>query len=178
MIAANIDSAAATDSLVVVDAPALGIDPAKQYGVFDVFERKYHPLAGEKVSDAWRELALPGDSVRLFYMREASNDRPQHVWGGKRIEERWDAANRRLSVRLSGPAGLSDAVFLTPGTESIRAVSVDGKPAKFAKSSDGTLLHGEVTFRGEPILLEVELGEGAELPVEDPAPQSPYEGGE
>jgi hypothetical protein len=163
-----------TDSLKMHQPERLGLDRTKAYVAFDVFQRRYVRSPNRQLSNVLKDIALPGDALRLFYVREATDDRPQHLWGGKRIEEQWEPAQQRLAVRLSGPAGLSDTLYFSPGPRPISSVTVNGQPAKFSISSDGSLLHGPVTFRKDPILVEIHLGAGAALPSQDPASQSPY----
>jgi hypothetical protein len=54
-------------------------------------------------------------------------------------------------------------------------VTVNGRPATFSTTSNGSLLYGTVTFRKDPVLLELQLGpQAAKFAVEDPPPQSIY----
>ncbi|MCC6491487.1 MAG: hypothetical protein IT424_00515 [Pirellulales bacterium] len=175
LVVGNIHPEPATDSLELHQPDKLGVDQAQTYGVFDVLLGRYRRLPGRQLNLALQQIELPGDGLRLFYLQQAAADRPQHVWGGKRIEELWHPAAGRLALRLSGPAGLADTVFLSPGPQPISAITVNGQPASFAMNPEGTLLHGPVTFRKEPILLEVEVGTDAcTFPVQHPARQSPY----
>ena len=159
----NTENAPATDSVTLLQPQELGIDPAQEYGLFDVLERTHRPSSGIQLNAALQNLKIPANGLRLLYMHPAASDRPQHIWGGKRIEEVWDPAVNRLSVRLSGPAGLVDAVYLAAGAKPIAAITVNGKPADFMLSVDKKIMHGDVIFGKEPILLEVELGAPALL---------------
>ncbi len=158
IVIGNASDAPVTDSVTLHRPQDLGIDPAQAYGVFDIVERTYTRSSGADLDGALQNLKLPANGLRLFYLHPIAAERPQHIWGGKRIEEHWDPAAKRLSVRLSAPAGVTDSVFLNPGPQPIAAITVNGKPAAFAKSADGKLLHGEVTFTRDPLLLEIELG--------------------
>ena len=89
----------------------------------------------------------------MLHLRAVESDRPQHIWGGKRIEETWDPATNRQTLRLAGPEGVVDPIFLTPGPNPIAAVTVNGKPASFMLNADKSLLHGVVTFAKEPLLV-------------------------
>lgn len=175
LVVGNIEKEPTTDSVKLRQPEKLGVDRSKMYDVFDVNERRRWRLAGGELNAAFQQIALPGDGVRLYYIRRAAEDRPQHLWGGKRIEERWEPTTNRLTVRLSGPAGLTDSIYLAPGPQTISAISVNGRAVDFSLSKDGSLLHGEVSFRKEPILLEVELGaEAIAFPQQDPVAQSLY----
>jgi len=175
LVIGNASDAPITDSISSRRPQDWGIDPAQEYGLFDVVERTYQRESEAKLDGPFTQLKLPANGLRLIYMRPVTKDRPQHLWGGKRLEETWNPAANRLSLRLSAPAGVTDSVFLTPGPQPVAAITVNGKPAKFARSTDGQLLHGEVSFGREPVLLEVELGpEVQSLPVEDPVRQALY----
>jgi hypothetical protein len=175
IVIGNASDAPLTDSISLHSPQELGIDPSQEYGLFDVVERTYQRSSGADLEGLFGSLKLPANGLRLLYLHPIAKDRPQHIWGGKRIEEIWDPAENRLSLRLSAPAGVTDSVFLTPGPEPIAAITVNGKPAKFARGTDGQLLHGEVSFGHEPVLLEMELGpEVQSLPAEDPARQALY----
>ena len=175
LVVGNIEKEPSTDSVIMHHPEKLGLDRAKVYGVFDVLEHSYRRSRGGDLNQVLQDIALPGDGLRLFYMRLAVEDRPQHIWGGKRIEELWEPAKQRFAVRLSGPAGLTDSVYFSPGSQPISSLTVNGQPANFSVSSDGSLLHGAVTFRKEPVLLEIQLGAGAAaLSVQDPVRQSLY----
>lgn len=170
VVVGNTEKEPSTDSVEVHQPEKLGLDRNKTYGVFDVLERRYRRAQGGRLNEVLSHIKLPGDGLRLFYVHAEKSDRPQHIWGGKRIEERWDSATQRLAVRLSGPTELTDSIFFSPGSEAISSITVNGQPVSFSLSSDDTILHGLVTFRKEPILLEIQLGPGAELPVRDPVP--------
>jgi hypothetical protein len=169
LVIGNVESEPSAGSVNLHQPGKLGLDPAKIYGVFDVLERRYRRSPGNELNLLLQDVSLPGDGLRLLYMHRAANDRPQHIWGGKRIEELWQPERKRLAVSLSGPAGLVDSVYLAPGSQPISSITIDGRQAEFARSSDGLLLHGPVAFRKEPILLEIELGDApARFEVEDP----------
>jgi hypothetical protein len=176
LVIGNASGEPVTDSITLHRPQDLGIDPAQEYGVFDFVNRIYQSTPGAKMSEALANLDLPSNGLRLFYLHPIDAEQPQHIWGGKRIEEQWDPAAKRLSVRLSAPAGVTDSVFLSPGAEPIAAITVNGKPADFAQGAEGTFLHGEVTFTHEPVLLEIELGpERQPRPIKAPAPLQLYD---
>jgi hypothetical protein len=175
LVVGNRDNEPATDSIKVHNPQSLNLDPANTYGVFDVLPRTYRRAKTRELNGALANIDLPASGLRLFYLHAARDDRPQHVWGGKRIDEHWEPAANRLAVRLSAPAGLTDTVFLAPGPHPVASVTVNGRPATFSTTSNGSLLYGTVTFRKDPVLLELQLGpQAAKFAVEDPPPQSIY----
>jgi len=175
MVVGNTTNEPVVDSIALHQPQTLGIDPAAEYGVFDVLERRLSRSSAGQLNEAFKDMPLPANGLRLLHLRPINNDRPQHVFGGKRIEETWNPATNRLTLRLAGPEGLIDSIFLTPGPNPIAAVTVNGKPANFMLSGDKSLLHGAVTFAKEPLLVEIEIGPSAMLLLmQDPVRQSLY----
>jgi hypothetical protein len=171
----NIESTAGAGSIVLHQPRQLGIDAQGKYGTFDVLERTYRESKSSDLADGLKNLALPANGLRLIYVRPVASGRSQHVWGGQRIEETWGPAKHRLAIRLAGPTGLVDSIFLTHGSSPIAAVTVNGKPADFSLNSDKSLIWGDVMFTKEPILVEIEFGKNAsEWPIKDPPRQSLY----
>jgi hypothetical protein len=170
LVLGNVGSEPSTGRVNLHHPEKLGIHSAKVYGVFDVLERTYRQSPGNELSSVLRDVSLPENGLQLLYMHRVASDWPQHIWGGKRIEELWQPERKRLAVRLSGPDGLVDSVYFAPGSQPISAITVNGRPADFSLNTEGSLLHGQVTFRREPILLEIEVGKApATFEVEDPS---------
>ena len=175
LVVGNTTNEPLADSIAIHQPQALGIDPAADYGVFDVLERRLRRSSASQLNAALKDLPLPANGLRLLHLRPVKDDRPRHVWGGKRIEETWNPATNRLTLRLAGPEGVVDSIFLTPGPNPIAAITVSGKPASFMLSADKSLLHGDVTFATQPLLVEIEVGPNAlPLPVQDPVRQTLY----
>jgi hypothetical protein len=63
---------------------------------------------------------------------------------------------RTLTLRLDGPAGLEDTVFLGTAGEGISEVTVDGKAVAFYVDPESRLAHGKVIFKAQPITLVVQ----------------------
>jgi hypothetical protein len=174
LVIGNPEKEPLTDSVAVLQPERLGLNRDKSYDVFDIFEHRYVRSKDGQLNGMLKDISLAADELRLFYVREAADGQPQHLWGGKRIAEQWEPAEQRLAVQLSGPAGLSDSVYLSAGSRPISSVTVNGQLAKFSLSPDGSLIHGPITFRTDPILLEVHLGARGSLPSQDPSSQTPY----
>jgi hypothetical protein len=88
-------------------------------------------------------------------LRQQPAKKPFHVWGGKRIVETWDAKARRLTLKLDGPDGLQDTIFVGGARRGIKQVLVAGKPAEFFFDSTQSLAHGAVNFATEPVTVEL-----------------------
>ncbi|MDI9372207.1 MAG: hypothetical protein QM840_04215 [Verrucomicrobiota bacterium] len=155
---------------------ALGFEPHKDYVLFNVHRRLARKLRGDALNAAFSDLAISGGSLQLFYLREAPGQAPFHLWGGKRISERWDASARKLTVSLDGPAGRQDTVFLAGANHGLQLVLAGGAPARFFFDPAQGLVHGQVTFTAKPLTLEAHYSVSGtnRLPHKVAAPASPY----
>jgi hypothetical protein len=133
----------------------LGIEADKPYVLFDVLGRTTVMFQGDKINQGFDRINVPGENLRLFYLRLVSGNAPCHLWGGKRMSETWDEQMRKLTVEVHGPAGLQDAVFLWPAKHGIQRVVVAGGTAEFSFDSAQGLANGLVTFTSEPVMIEV-----------------------
>jgi hypothetical protein len=100
-------------------------------------------------------LTLPAEGLGLFYLRPVPEHAPYHLWGGKRIAERWNPADAALICELHGPSGLEDFVVLADPDRTIQEVRVQGKPARFFRNPASGVVFGQVVFAADPIRLEV-----------------------
>jgi hypothetical protein len=107
------------------------------------------------LNSAFGELSIPGQNLALFYLRPQRASVPMHIWGGKRISERWHDGRRRLTFEIHGPTGLQDIIFISGAKDGINRVVVDGKPAEFFFDPAQGLAHGAVTFTTKPLKIEV-----------------------
>lgn len=170
---AVVNMAAGTESTALeVRSPAtLGLHSGQDYILFNVHLRQARSLTGHEVATAFQNLHVPGENLQLFTLREQPGRRPTHLWGGKRISEKWDAKQRVLSVELHGPAGLRDTVFFSAGRGGVAQVKVAGQPAAFAFDPAQNLVHGEITFASEPVRIEVQAATASVgLPQQPVAP--------
>jgi hypothetical protein len=101
------------------------------------------------------KVQVPDRGMKLFYLRQLPHDSPYHLWGGKRISEKWDAPSARLTLELHGPLGLEETVRIGIGTKPIGEVRVNGKPSPFFLDSAQGVVHGEVIFGPDPVRIEV-----------------------
>ncbi len=151
---ANMDAKEQKTSLELLSPHTLGISPAKDYLLFDVHERTTKTFRGDSLNQAFSDISVPGQNLQLFYLREQSSA-PFHVWGGKRISERWDARKRKLTVEVQAPAGLQDTIFIGVGRHGIQKTTVAGQQADFSFDPAQGLAHGPVTFTPKPVKIEV-----------------------
>ena len=89
------DTAERKTSLTFQTPQALGLAPQKDYLLFNVQERFARTIKGEAINPALSDIAIPGQSLQLFYLRTAPTNAPVHLWGGKRLSEVWDAEGRQ-----------------------------------------------------------------------------------
>jgi hypothetical protein len=170
---ANMSGKSVDTSLVIRSPQSLGIEANRSYALFDVVGRTIRELRGDGLNRELRKISIPGDSLRLFYLRETPGDAPCHLWGGKRIAETWDGQARKLAVTVHGPAGLQEAVFFR-SRQGMARVTVGGKPAEFAFDPLGGLIHGQITFSAAPVSIElVASPDGRNLLTEKVAPCGP-----
>ncbi len=173
LVLANMDDNARETSLVIRSPERLGIRPDGKYVLWEVNDRKGQVIEGsELLKQGTGVVAVPGRGMKLFYLREPPKDRPWHLWGGKRISEKWDDRSRTLTVELHGPAGLEDTILVGAGTNRIGEVRVNGKQKPFYFDSSQRVAHGKVVFGADPLRIEVRCSaaDEAQLPEKPVAP--------
>lgn len=142
-------------SLQIRTPEALGIRPQSTYVLFDVQQRTTKTLPGDRLNEAFSEIPISGESLRLFAVRKTPADAPCHLWGGKRINETWDGNARKLTFTINGPSGLQETVVILAAKHGVQKVTVGGEPAAFFLDAAQGLAHGLVTFPSEPVKIEV-----------------------
>jgi hypothetical protein len=171
---ANMDTKAQRTSLTFHSPQTLGISPGKDYLIFDTHQRVAKTVKGSSLNQAFSEISILGQNLELFYLREQSADAPFHVWGGKRISERWDVRKRKLTFEVHGPAGLQETIFIAAVNRGFQQVLVGGKRADFFYDLAQGLAHGTVTFTGKPLKVEVNCSpENANAMPEKPVATAP-----
>jgi hypothetical protein len=151
---ANMAAQSQTTSLVLHDPAALGLDPNARWLLWDVNERSVRRLKPGELAGALADVAIAGQSLKLFFLRRVPKAGAFAVWGGRRLRETWDAAAGRLRLELDGPATLNDVVVIEPGDKPIGEVRVGGQPAKFFFDPAKGIMHGRVTYGREPTVVE------------------------
>ncbi len=149
---ANMAEEAQTTALTIHQPGRLGLDPETQYAVYDVNARTVSVTAGSAISSSLSQILIPGESLKLFYIRPLSGGAVHHLWGGKRISETSEAD--KCVVEVQAPAGLQDLVVLATSGRGLKEVTVNGAPAEFAFDPASGLVHGRVTFTAEPLRVE------------------------
>jgi len=152
---ANMNSTILKTSLAFHSPRTLGILPEQDYVLFDVHQRIAKTFRGDAINQAFTELSVPGQNLRLYCLRQQPLNAPYHLWGGKRISEIWNAKKRKLIFEVHGPAGLQDTVFVGGAKSGIEKVVVAGKRADFFFDPVQGLAHGSVTFADQPLKIEV-----------------------
>jgi hypothetical protein len=152
---ANMGKTAVKTSIVSHESDNTPPELDHPYVLYDVHLRTILIARGSEMPKRFTDIALAPGQVKLFYVRQAPEGAVYHLWGGKRISEDWDGSAGKLLVRLYGPAGMEDSVFLMTGSRGIEQVTVDGKRAELFADPVSKVIHGKVTFRREPIVLEV-----------------------
>lgn len=154
VVLANMGAEAVDASLTLRAPERLGLQPDGLYAVFDVNDATRRRVEGaELAAKGIAGVQTPGRGLKLFYLRPLADDGPRHLWGGKRITERWDADSRTLNVELLGPSGAEIEVFFDAGAQRIAEVRVHGEPARF--ETDEGLIRGKIQFAADPVPVEV-----------------------
>lgn len=152
---ANMDAKEQKTSLTFRSPRMLGISPENDFLLFDVHDRTVKSFGGESLARAFSNISVPGQNLRLFYLRKLPADAPFHIWGGKRISERWNARRLKLTLEIHGPAGLRDTIFIAAAKRGIQKVVVAGQPVDFFFDPIQGVAHGPVTFASGPLKVEV-----------------------
>ncbi len=155
IVLANVGEKAVQTSLVFSEPTFPPLAGGRRWAIYDVNRRTVAIAFGNDMRKQFDGVTLTPLETRLVYVREAPEDVVFHLWGGKRISENWDAQARQLSTKVHGPAGFEDTVFFHVGDKGIAQVAVDGKPAKFFLDPVSRVIHGKVTFRLQPITIEI-----------------------
>ncbi len=143
--------------------------------MLDVNDRKSRRVGGEELLK--RGLAgvrVPGRGLKLFYLRRLpDDDGPRHLWGGKRISEKWDAGSGNLTLELQGPPGVEDVVLVASGARPVGEVRVNGERGRFFVDAPQRVVHGRVRYGSDPVRIEVAVSpaDRDKLP-ESPVPRS------
>jgi hypothetical protein len=143
-------------SLAVRSPECLGIRSDGRYVLLEVNDRKRQDYAVNLLlKQGLCNIHVPGRNMKLFYLRELPHDGPYHLWGGKRISEKWDAESGKLTVELHGPPELEETVLVGVGKKQVEEVRVNGKRSPFFLDSDQRVAHGTVVFGLDPVRIEV-----------------------
>lgn len=139
----------------------LGFEARRSYALFDVQQREMKTVRGSALNPALSAITLPGQSLRLVYLRQLPVEGVCHLWGGKRIAEHWDSRKQKLTVSVQGPVGLEETLCFASVARGIQGVTVGGKPAPFFFDRTHGVVHGTVTFTGEPLEMEVSCSQSS-----------------
>ncbi|NUQ63260.1 MAG: discoidin domain-containing protein [Pirellulales bacterium] len=134
----------------------LGLSSNQVYTIWDVHERSLVSGGPDKLAAMLGEAEISPRHLNLYYLRPRNGETPCHLWGGKRIAERWDAAGRRLSVDLHAPPALEDLVVFWTGNRTVRRVLVNGQPGAFAVDPGGPMVFGKVRLTAPNTKVELE----------------------
>ncbi|MFA6243818.1 MAG: hypothetical protein WC655_22945 [Candidatus Hydrogenedentales bacterium] len=167
VVLANMNATPATTTLEFHKHDLAALKGDGRVSVYDINQRSVSLAEGDEVFALFKDRALAPNQLQLLYVRGVPAAGVYHQWGGKRISETWDASARKLTLTLHGPVGLNDSVFLATNGTGIASVTVDGAPAEFFVDSAANLAHGQVTFKREPITLEITCTEDgtSNLPI-------------
>jgi len=154
VVLANMNKDAVACSLADPGAALALTGDAGPTVVYDIHGRSAVTADDGRAGASFVNVPLEPNEVRLLHVRKVAAGAAYHQWGGKRISEAWDAAGRRLSLRLQGPGGMEGVVVVGTGGHTLGQVTVDGKPAEFFADPGRGLVHGKVTFAQGPVRLE------------------------
>ena len=161
VVLANMTEAETDASLTLHSPERLGLRPNETYAILNVNDAKSRRVDGAELSKRGiSKVRVPGRALKLFYLRPLPDDAPRHLWGGKRISERWDAESATLTVELQGPPGAEQEVFIAIGAEPVGEVRVNGEPTTFQADESGRTLRGKIRFGPKPDRVEVSASPG------------------
>jgi hypothetical protein len=158
IVIANMSAGPLNTSLQFSQPGKLGVDPEREYILFNIHQQAAATIKGSSLSEALTGISIPGQNLQLYSLRRKPADAPLHLWGGKRISEEWDSNRRELRLRLQGPAGLEETVVLNQANRPVREVLVEGKKADFFFDPGKGLVHGMVKFTTHPVTLDAMCG--------------------
>jgi len=150
VVVANMNSVETECSLATPDIPQQLLDAGNTAVYFDVNRR--HLIKGVQ-QNSFPFMTLAPYQLAVWYMRNVPDNKPFHLWGGKRLAERWDEKEKTLAVVLEGPAGLEDWVVLDTGGRKISHVAMGNNTADFYRDSEGLLVFGKIIYTGNPVTL-------------------------
>lgn len=151
VVLANMNTNESVFSLKEPGAPLQLLDEEGTILSFDVHQRQ----VSISESGPFVDVRLQPYQMKVVYLRNVSKTPIVHVWGGKRIQENWDAVRGKFSLQLDGPAGLEDTIILYTNSEKIGEIRVDNEPMQFYSDPERGLIHGKITYGKSPCLLEV-----------------------
>ena len=161
------------DAVFQVAAPetiqALGLDTDTL--VFDITEKSILLSPEGRQDFSSQGLKMRPYQTRLLLIRKTPEERPCHLWGGKRIAETWEPATGTLSVLLDGPEGIEEEVVFATGGIPLKQVSVDGAPVPFAYDKRQGVAHGKIVFKMDPLRLEAFSAEDGDMAIPEGALQ-------
>jgi hypothetical protein len=155
VVVANMDIKNQKTSFDLRSSPAFGILPENRYVLFNFHQRTAKTFKGDTINRGFADIAVPGQNLQLYYLREHPVDAPFHLWGGKRISEAWDGKKRKLTFEIQGPAGLQDTVFVGGAQLGFEKILIGGKAAAFFSDPAQDLAYGTVTFTDKPLKVTV-----------------------
>lgn len=150
VVVANMNAVQTECSLASPGIPQQLLDTGNTAVYFDVNRR--HLIEGVQ-QNSFPFMPLAPYQLAIWYMRNVRDNTPFHLWGGKRLAERWDEKEKTLSVVLEGPAGLEDWVLLGTGGREISHVSMDNNTADFYRDPEGHLAFGKIIYTSSPATL-------------------------
>ncbi|HOQ33211.1 MAG TPA: hypothetical protein PLA12_11950 [Candidatus Hydrogenedens sp.] len=109
--------------------------------------------------DEWvgflKNILVSPSQMKAFYFRAVSLDEPYHIFGGKRISEKWDKDKNIFSVTLDAPAGLEDKVVIGTGNYNVKKVTVNDNDVNFTSDPTKKIVLPKVVYSSKPILVEL-----------------------
>ncbi len=129
LVVANRNESARTTNIISLNEQFRGA--CSKFAVVDVIEKRVISPSVEDVEDIFQNLSINPNQMKIFYIRDVSMMRPYHLWGAKRLLERWDANEHILTLELDFPPGfeegLENEVIILENNCSLRKVVVNGK---------------------------------------------------
>ncbi|MCX8064191.1 MAG: hypothetical protein N3G21_03375 [Candidatus Hydrogenedentes bacterium] len=128
---------------------------SEYYFVHSLLEHKPMLISNSEMRDVLRELPVEPNELKILYLRGITKNKPLHVWGGKRISEKWNENTKTLTVELDGPLNLQEELFFTTHYYKPEKIIVNGKTVETLFEISGEILSFKSLFESVPTKIEI-----------------------
>lgn len=123
--------------------------------LYDILSGDVSILSKDELVTLFKDIVISPSQMKVFYLRAISPDEPHHIFGGKRISEKWDKDKNVLTVILDAPSGLEDKIIIGTGGQNVNKVTINGNDANFTYDSTKKILYLKVVYSSNPIRVEL-----------------------
>lgn len=127
----------------------------KTYVIYDITSQNIAKKQDEPSQNVLGDVVLNPYQMKVFYVRYVpipNKEIPYHLWGGKRIEESWDAKSNILTVKLDAPLGLENRVVMSNSGRNITKLTINDMPVDFQYEWDKNFISFNVLFSSPTVI--------------------------